>query len=74
MGLVPITIPRNHIKFTIRKAGRNLKKLRDNKEKESVRPGVLPQAMTSSDCLLSAIGRDIDVFCQLDLSIVKRAL
>ena len=46
----------------------------DNKEKDFVRPEFLPQALTSSYCLLAAIGREIDVFCQLDLSIVKRAL
>ena len=46
----------------------------DNKEKDFVRAEFLPQALTSSYCLLAAIGREIDVFCQLDLSIVKRAL
>ena len=46
----------------------------DNKEKDFVRAEFLPQALPSSYCLLAAIGREIYVFCQLDLSIVKRAL
>ena len=58
----------------VRRMGIAIGQASDNKEKDFVRAEFLPQAMTSSDCLLAAIGREIDVFCQLDLSIVKRAL